>query len=450
MAEFSKKDYEYMSSLSEAVLGKAPKKSKHMIYLMVFGLFGAILWANYAQIDELARGQGKIIPSGKNQTIQNLEGGIIKEILVKEGEEVRKDQSLFIIDNQQYQANLLESEEHLRSLNAKKQRLLASSEGKEFKPDLDRVEPSQKRFLALELSLYIANQQKLEEQINILKEQIKQKRNEILEVRDSIAKDKESYELSKQELTMLENLLKTGNVSKVAHLKAKKEANELKKRISTAGLSIPRIESTIAETENKIDEVIKSYRATAKKELSETEAEIARLIQIQKSLKDKVTRTNVLSPADGIISKLMINTIGGVIKPGQDLAEIVPLDDSLVVEVKIKPSDVAFIRQDAEAIVKITAYDFSIYGGLKGRVERIGADTQTNEKTGESYYLVRIKTEKNYLGSDQKPLKLKVGMIASADILTGKKSVLDYLLKPVLKAKHNALRERWNLKLASF
>ena len=225
-------------------------------------------------------------------------------------------------------------------------------------------------------------------------------------------------------------------------LNQQKALNQAKADLKGAELSLPRVQSTIDEAKQKISETELGFLNQAKKELTEVTGDLARLKETQTNLVDKVDRTNVVAPTDGVVSKLMVNTIGGVIKPSMDIAEIVPLDDKLIAEVKVKPSDVAFIRDGLDAMVKVTAYDFSIYGGLKGKVTQISADTENNEKTGESYYLVRIETEKNHLGNDKKPLYIKVGMIVSADIITGKKSILDYLLKPILKAKQNALTER--------
>ena len=240
----------------------------------------------------------------------------------------------------------------------------------------------------------------------------------------------------------MEPSFKKGLVSEVEYIQLQRRVNDLRGELDAAILAVPRVESTIKEAKNKIEEAKLAFKNNAKKELNEVSAEIARINESQISLSDRVERTYVRSPVNGIVSKMMVHTVSGVIKPGENIAEIVPLEDKLVAEVKVKPADVAFLRPGLDTMVKFTAYDFSIYGGLKGTVTQISADTETNEKTGESYYLVRIETDKNYLGSEEKPLRIKVGMIVSADIITGKKTILDYLLKPILKAKQNALTER--------
>ena len=320
-------------------------------------------------------------------------------------------------------------------------RLYAEANNQDFDYNETR-DVNMTKSVIFEKSLFDNNQARLREQVRILEEQVIQRQSELKELQNKIAQTQSSYNLMLKEVSITEPLFRKGLVSEVEFLKLQRDVNNLKGDLNAANLSVPRIQSTIKEVENKISEAKLTFISTAKKELNEVAAEISRLNETQISLSDKVERTVVKSPVDGIVSKLMVNTVSGVIKPGMDIAEIVPLEDKLIAEVKVKPADVAFLRPGLKAIVKLTAYDFSIYGGLEGEVTQISADTETNEKTGESYYFVRIQTEKNYLGSEAKPLRIKVGMVASADIITGKKTVLDYLLKPILKAKQNALRER--------
>lgn len=434
-------DLRFMSSLSEAVLAKAPSGSRKILYIVAITVFWLVVWASFAQIDEITRGSGKIIPSGKNQIVQNLEGGIIEEIYVHAGDEVKKNQILLKIDDKSFSSVYGESKFRLNELQAKYLRLYAESNDEEF----DAKETGDKdydRFVGFEKSLYDTNKARLREQIGILEEQIKQRQSELRELESKIDQTQSSYNLLQKEKQITEPLFRKGLVSEVEYLQLQRRVNDLRGELSAVKLSIPRVQSTIKEVENKITEAKLAFQNSAKKEFNEVSAEISRLNESQVNLSDKVERTLVRSPVDGIVSKLMVNTVSGVIKPGMDIAEIVPVEDSLIAEVKVKPADVAFLRQGLKAMVKLTAYDFAIYGGLEGEVTQISADTETNEKTGESYYLVRIKTDKNYLGSENKPLRIKVGMIASADIITGKKTVFDYLLKPILKAKQNALRER--------
>ena len=439
--EYDAYDLKFMSSLSEAVLAKAPSNSRKILYIVFVTAAFLIGWASFAEIDEITRGTGKIIPSGKNQIVQNLEGGIIEEILVHTGDEVKKGQILIKIDNKTFSSSYGESKLRLDELQAKYLRLDAEANDKEFDYNAT-MDVQMRQSVAFEKSLFETNKARLREQVNILDEQIKQRQNELIELKNKISQTQNSYSLMLKEKRITEPLFRKGLVSEVEYLQLQRRVNDLQGELNAATLSIPRVESTIKEVENKIMEAKLAFKNNAKKELNEVSAEISRLNESQVNLSDKVERTLVRSPVDGIVSKLMVNTVSGVIKPGMDIAEIVPNEDTLIAEVKVRPADVAFLRPGLESMVKLTAYDFSIYGGLKGEVTQISADTETNEKSGESYYLVRIQTSKNYLGSEDRPLRIKVGMIASADIITGKKTVLDYLLKPILKAKQNALRER--------
>lgn len=434
-------DIRFMSSLSEAVLAKAPSNSRKILYAIFITVAWLMIWASYAKIDEITRGTGKIIPSGKNQTVQNLEGGIVQEILIKEGDEVKKDQIILKIDNKNFSSSYGESQLRLQELHAKFLRLDAEANDKVFDFNETR-DINNSKAIMYELSLYDSNKAQLNEQIRILNEQLRQRESELNELRNKISQTQTSYQLAVKERDIMEPLFKKSLVSEVEFLQLQRRLNDLRGELEAARLSVPRVQSTINEVQNKITEAKLAFTNNAKKELNEVSAEMARINESQINLSDRVERTYVRSPVDGIVSKLMIHTISGVIKPGESIAEIVPLDDKLVAEVKVVPADVAFLRTGLPAKVKFTAYDFSIYGGLDGNVTLISADTETNEKTGESHYLVRVETDKNYLGTEDKPLLIKVGMVVSADIITGKKTILDYLLKPILKAKNNALTER--------
>jgi adhesin transport system membrane fusion protein len=212
--------------------------------------------------------------------------------------------------------------------------------------------------------------------------------------------------------------------------------------MDATSLAIPRAQSAITEAERKIDETRGKFRSDALTQLNEARTELSKSQATGKALEDRVNRTLVTSPVRGIVKSLLVNTIGGVIQPGSDLVEVVPLDDTLLVEAKIRPQDIAFLHPGQEAIVKFTAYDYTIYGGLKAKLEQIGADTVTEEDGKTTFYLIKLRTDKSHLGTEEKPLLIIPGMVASVDIITGKKSILSYLLKPILRAKAEALRER--------
>ncbi|WP_263834130.1 HlyD family type I secretion periplasmic adaptor subunit [Sulfurospirillum oryzae] len=437
---YNEQDIEFMSSLSEAVLQKAPSSSRRILWIVAVGIIWAIVWASIAEIDEQTRGEGKVIPTQQLQVIQNLEGGIVSEILVKEGDQVQKGQVLLRIDDKNFASSYGESRLRYVELKAKSMRLEAEANSLPFITPSDPSEEMQKQ-IVYEKSLYNSNQEQLSKTFQILNEQIKQKENELTELDSKVAQLQTSYSLIKREMDIMEPLVKKGLVSEMELLQLKRQLNGIQGDLQTSKLTIPRVQSAIQEVRSKRGEAELNFKNRAKKELNEAVAEMSRLQEAKTSLEDRVQRTLVRAPVDGTIKQLLVKTVSGVVRPGMNILEIVPTEDTLLIEAKIKPSDVAFLRLGLDAMVKFTAYDFSIYGGLRGKLVFISADTITNER-GESYYLVHIKTDKNNLGTAEKPLRVMVGMTTTVDILTGKKTVLDYLLKPILKAKHNALRER--------
>lgn len=438
--KYSEEDYEYMQSLSSAVLENTPKKIRVVLWFWILTIIALITWASYAQIDEIVRGQGKIIPSSENQMIQNLEGGIVKEILVSEGDFVKAGDTLIKIDNQKskstYESNYLKSLE----LKAKIIRLVAESNDKPL--DISALDAEELAdHLKLEQRLYDINKEHLLSKTNVLKEQLTQRKSSLNEAKTSIKYLKNELKLINEEVEMSKPLVAKGVRSKVDYLKLQREKNNIEKELKSVNNSIPRLKSAISEVKNKIIEAKKIFISDAQEELNKTSAELERVIANMNALKDQVDRTNVYAPTNGIVQKLFFNTIGGVIKPGADLVEIVPTEDTLLVEAKIKPADIAFLYSGQAAKVKVTAYDFAIYGGLNGEVVKISADTEV-DRNENSFYKVHIKTNKNYLEKDEHKLPIIPGMVVSVDILTGKKTIMDYILKPILRAKQYTFTER--------
>jgi len=436
----SEKDYEFMNSLSSAVLQKSPSKLRVIMYFWVVTLFLFIFWAKFALIDEIARGDGEIIPTGENQMIQNLEGGIVEELLVKEGQEVKKGEILLKINNEKSRSSFSANTIKADALDAKIIRLTAEANAKKFLVS-DALKKRIPLFVANEESLYFTNKQQLNSKLNALKEQLSQRRQERKEAEAQLEHLGASSKLISKEVKMTKPMVAKGVRSKIDFLKLQREANEIKGKYTATEKSLPRIISTIEEVKLNIKETILIYKGEAKVKLNEAVAELRTLRADSTALKDQVVRTVVRSPMNGVVQKIFVHTIGGVIRPGADIMEIVPSDEALVVEVKVKPSDIAFIYFGQKAIAKFSAYDFSIYGGLTGKVILISADTIKDEKDN-VFYTVRIKTDKNYIGRHGKKLKLIPGMTVSVDIVTGKKSVLDYILKPILKTKQYTFTER--------
>ena len=436
----SPRDYEFMHSLSAAVLTSTPKTLRKVLFFWVATIFIFFIWAYFAQIDEIARGNGEIIPSGENQMIQNLEGGIVEEILVKEGQSVKKGQILIKINNEKSKSSFSSNSIKADALEAKIIRLRAEASGKKFKVSKE-VEERLQKYIENEKSLYLTNARQLSSRINALKEKLKQKKQELSEAQTNLEHLKESSRMIAKEVKMTKPMVLKGVRSKIDFLKLQREANEIEGKYSTTKKSIPRLKSAIKEVESTIKETTLLFQSDAKEKLNETIAEYVGLRANSTALEDQVFRTVVRSPMNGIVQNLFVHTIGGVIRPGEDIMEIVPSDETLLVEVKIKPSDIAFIYYGQKAIVKFSAYDFSIYGGLDGEVVVISPDTIKDEKDN-VFYTVRIKTDKNFLERQGKHLKIIPGMTVSVDIITGQKSVLDYILKPILKTKQYTFTER--------
>lgn len=442
MAWFKKNndDVNFMSEISAATMAST-HWGGHILLLLIAAFIGiALWWASVAEIDEVTRGQGKVVPSSKVQIIQNLEGGILADVLVSEGQMVEKGDVLLKIDDTRFSSSFRESKLTYWELLARTARLSAESEGKPLELP-DELMINQPELAAEERGLYQSRQLQLQSTIDVLKRQAEQRRQELVEKQARQQQLSRSFELSNQELQMSEPLLAAGVMSEVEILRLKRTVNDLRGEMDSNRLAIPRIRSSIDEVQQKINEAVTRFESEAARELSEVRAEMERTEESVSALKDRVTRTNVRSPMKGTIKRLMINTIGGVIQPGMDLVEIVPLEDNLLIEAQIRPADIAFLRPGQEAMIKFTAYDFSIYGGLEAKLVRISADTITNEED-ESFYLIYLRTEQNFIKSSMGELGIIPGMTVTVDILTGEKTVLDYLLKPILKAKNEALRER--------
>ncbi len=438
--EYTEKDYEFMQSLSSAILERTPSKISLVLKIWLFTILAVVIWASFASIDEITRGDGKVIPYGNNQVIQNLEGGIVEAILIKEGQVVKAGEIILKISNAKSVSTSRTNEMKFQELKAKSLRLHAEANGLPFK--MIKTDDSElKTQMRLAKNLYDSNKLEFQAKDSSIAAQIEQRKQEYTEAMAKIASLKKSLEFVTQEVEMTEPMVKEGIKSKVDFLKLRREANNIKKDIEAVELSLPRLKSAIKEYRNKRIESKQLFFNNAKKELNEVTAELSRLKTQQVALSDQVNRTMVKSPVEGIVQKLFVNTVGGVIKPGEDLVEIVPTSKKLYLEIKIKPSDIAFIHPGAEAKVKISAYDYAIHGGLLGKVVSISPDTITDKKEN-TFYLIHIETEKNYLGSKERPLNIIPGMTVSVDIITGKKTVIQYILKPILKSKQYVFSER--------
>ncbi|MBW9460685.1 HlyD family type I secretion periplasmic adaptor subunit [Kluyvera sp. EC_51] len=429
------------NEVNKALLDDSPRVVRITLWAILGFFIIMIAWASLAEIDEVTRGDGKAIPSSRLQKIQNLEGGIVAEVFVHEGEVVKAGAPLLRLDDTRFRSNAGESEADRLALEARIQRLTAQLDGKEtltLSPDIVEKSPD---IANGEMELFASVNKRIQSELSGLDEQLVQKKQELLDYQAKGEQYRRSLGLLQQEISMSEPLVAKGAISKVEVLRLRRSEVETRGQLESVTLSVPRAQAAIKEIESKMGETRGRYRSEALSQLNEARTELSKLTATGKAIEDRVNRTLVTSPVRGIVQQLMVNTIGGVIQPGNDLVEIVPLDDTLLIEAKIRPQDIAFLRPGQEAMVKFTAYDFTIYGGLKAKLEQISPDTVT-DKDGKSFYVIRLRTEKNHLGSDEKPLIIIPGMVASVDIITGKKTILAYLLKPILRAKAEAFRER--------
>ncbi|WP_223460860.1 MULTISPECIES: HlyD family type I secretion periplasmic adaptor subunit [unclassified Pseudomonas] len=430
-----------LPEVNKALIEDAPRVVRLTIWAIIAFFVFLMLWANFAVIDEVTKGDGKAIPSSKIQKIQNLEGGIVAELFVKEGQIVEAGAPLIRLDDTRFASNVGETEADRLSMLLRVERLSAEVEDRplNFPEDVLKAVPGQAKS---EESLYISRRQQLHDEIGGLQEQLIQRQQELREFTSKQAQYRQQLGFQRQEISMSEPLVAQGAVSPVEVLRLRRAEAETRGQLDATTLAIPRAESAIKEVQRKVDETRGKFRSEALTQLNEARTDLNKAQATGKALEDRLSRTLVTSPVRGIVNKLLVNTIGGVIQPGSDLVEIVPLDDTLLVEAKIRPQDIAFLHPGQEATVKFTAYDYTIYGGLKAKLEQIGADTITDEDKKTTYYIIKLRTDRSHLGTDEKPLLIIPGMVASVDIITGKKTVLSYLLKPIIRARTEALHER--------
>lgn len=424
---------------------RVTRRFAHILLGLVFVIvISFLVWADQAVLDEVTRGEGRVVPSGQTQVIQNLEGGILADVLTSEGQIVDKGQVLMRIDNTVAESRLRELKQRYFSGLSTVTRLeaeiagVSDAESIKFPDDLLQGAPDVARS---ELALFVIRQQQLQSQLAILQDQLSQRQQELAELRGKADNLRGSFGLAQKELDITRPLAEQGVVSKVDLLRLERQVNDLKSDINAADLARPRAEAAVEEARKRLNERIVTFKTDASQDLTKAKLELTATTEEMGANQDRVTRTEVRSPVHGTIKEIKIRTLGGVIQPGQNLIEVVPIEDTLLVEAQIRPSDIAFIRPKQAAVVKVTAYDFSTYGGLDAVVEEISADTIQNEK-GEHFFRIRLRTDKNFLGTADKPLPIIPGMTASVDILTGHKTVLEYLLAPVMRARDTALRER--------
>ncbi len=433
----TRNDHDFVQDADFFMLHQEPLRARILVKSILIALALFVMWTAVALVDEITKGEGKVIPSSQIQVLQSLDGGIVVEINVKEGQIVDAGQVLLRVDPTRFESSVRENRSQYLALTTKAARLRALAEGLPFVPPPEVVVEDPKT-IQDEQRLYETARSNVEAQISIARQQLIQRQQELSEMRSKREQASQAYDLTAKELSVTKPLISSGAVSEVELLRLERDTARFRGERDMAAAQILRSQAAMSEASRKIEEVELNARNEVRKELADTMAKLNAFSEGGVALADKVKHASVRSPVKGTVKRLMVNTVGGVVQPGRDLVEVVPLDDALILEAKVAPKDIAFLRPGQPVMVKFTAYDFSTYGGLEAKLEHIGADSITDER-GNTFFLVRVRTAKSSLGAN---LPIIPGMVAEVDIVTGKKSILEYLLKPVLRAKQAALTER--------
>lgn len=453
----SKEDLEMADDVYGAILTQTPTVHRLTIWAL-FALFICFMvWAYFAELDRVTRGEGKIIPSSQVQVIQSLDGGILQELYVTEGMQVSKGQLIARIDDTRFRSDMAQQTQEVDALRANIIRLRAElrdvlvadvsswqlqvkikKEVLSFPDDLLTTSPE---LVARNQDEYTTRINNLENQVAIQGQQIKQREQEVKEISSKISTLQSSLNFANRELKLTIPLAKKRIVPEIELLKLQRSVNDIKGELNALRLLKPKVQSSYEEAILKRREAVLKYRTEARAQLNELQSKFSRLSEAQVGVKDKVTKALITSPVVGTVKTLHINTLGGVVKPGEVLLEIVPSEDKLLVEAKIIPKDIAFIHVGLPAMVKVTAYDFTRYGGLEGVVEHISADT-TQDEEGNSFYIIRVRTTESSMNNrGNKEMPIIPGMMTTVDVIISKRTILEYILNPILRAKEMALRE---------
>jgi adhesin transport system membrane fusion protein len=433
-------DNEFMEEL-EAATRLKPSETSHYLLIAVASLMAAfIIWSSSSEIEEITRGSGQVVPTQEIQVVQSFEGGILEDVLVSEGETVKKGQTILKISDVAFASEERGAEARALSLKAKKARLEAEAKGIEFEipeeikekfPDIARNEEA----------LYRSRKEELENAKSILDNKIASARAGLGEVQAKINRLVESRRLLNEELAITKEMVAKRAVPKLEEIRLNRELSTISGQIREASEEKSGLQAELRQAEREREDREAKFKSQVLGELNEVETQISQLSESLTAMGERVSRTEIKSPVDGVVNKIMIKTIGGVIEPAMKVAEIVPLDDDLKIIARVTPQEIAFLRPGLDTNIKISAYDPQRYGSLDGKLVRIGASSVT-DREGDIFFETEVRADKNYLGTEEKPLPITPGMVAQIEIITGKRSILSYLMKPVLRAKDVALTER--------
>lgn len=434
------KEEDFMSELEAAARLRPSRTALVLLFTIISLVVAFMIWASLAKVEEITRGQGKVVPSQDIQIVQSLEGGIVEEILVRQGELVKKGDVLLRISDVMYTSQERGTEAQFLSLTAKKARLSAEARGEEY---VVPGEIAQKvpQIAANETALYESRQSELQNSYEILDQRIEKAQADLAEVNAQISRLAQTRNSLGKELEITREMVRKRAVPQLEELRLSRELNDIKGQINAESQRRASLQAEVNAALKEREGQRAKFQSQALSELNEVETQIAQLQESLRSIGDKVDRTEIRSPVDGVVNNIAVNTVGGVVEPAMQLVEIVPTDDELKIVAQIAPEDVAFLRPDLPVKVKISAYDPQVYGALDGKLSRIGANS-VRDNEGNVFFEIEVKTEKNYLGEEDNPLPITPGMVANVEVITGKRSILEYLIKPLLRARDRALTER--------
>ncbi len=428
---------DWTSDADWALVQQKPLRARAMLWTMFFAFLALLCWSAFAPLDEVTRGIGQVVPLSGTRIVQSVDGGIVKEVLVDEGQSVREGEILVRVDPTRFASSLGERNARSMSLKARAARLEALLRDVPFEVP-EEVARDVPDLVRQERELYETGKSALQSQLAVARQRLTQRSQELRETQARISQARRTIELASKELSVTRPLLESGAVSELDVLRLEREISRARGERDQARAQASRARAAINEAEGTIRDIELEFRNRWRSELSETLGDLATLSEGSRALADQVSHSVIRSPVSGTVKSVFVNTVGGVLMPGGEVVAVVPHDDDLIVEAKIAPKDRAFLRAGQEAVIKLTAYEYAIYGGLEGMVEHISADTIT-DPNGFTYYLARIKTYQAGFGED---LPILPGMTAQVDIITGKRTVLTYIMKPLLRARATALTER--------
>ena len=436
----SAKETHYMDELEAAVRMKPAMPVLLMLFAVIGFLLFFFVWAGVTEVEELTRGQGQVIPSQDIQVVQSLEGGILQDLLVKKGEHVKKGQVLLRISDVLFSSEERGTKARFTALEAKKVRLTAEASGEEFSMP-DNIQSEMSAIADNERALHVSRQKELCAAYSIQDENIKKAAADLAEVKAEINRLAENKRLLGQELSITREMVAKRAIPKLEQIRLERELADINGQMNARAQEKKGLQASLAGKENERAAQGDKFKSIALEELNKVESEIASLKESLKSIGDRVDRTEIRAPVSGVVNQIMLRTIGGVVEPAMKLIEIVPMNDALKIIAKVKPNEIAFITEGMPVKVKISAYDSQRYGSLDGTLSRIAANS-VQDKDGNIMFEVEVKTTKNYLGTTEKPLPITPGMVADIEVITGKRTILNYLMKPLRRGFERALRER--------